>query len=110
MSYLDLDGMKWVKLKADLETGLKEGIVALKKGVVVVKKRTGELTEEGKRQYKLMALKSKLHNGFSDLGARVYSLAATKGRKNLEADAKVKDIMAQLKRYDAEIVFLERRS
>jgi hypothetical protein len=102
-----MNGMKWTKLKADLETGLEEGIVALKKGTIVVRKRTGDLTDEGKRQYKLMALKSKLHNGLSDLGARVYLLVAEKGRKNPAADAKVKDITAQLKRYEAEIALLE---
>jgi hypothetical protein len=109
MSYLDLDRIKWTKLKADLEAGLREGIIALHKGVIVVKKRTGELTEEGKRHYRLMVLKSKLHNGFSDLGARVYSLVAAKGRENPAADAKVKDITAQLKRCEAEIASLEKK-
>jgi hypothetical protein len=107
MSYQDINWLKWTNLKADLETGLEEGIVALKKGTIVVRKRPGDLTDEGKRQYKLMALKSKLHNGFSDLGARVYLLVATKGRKNPAADTKVKDITAQLKRYEAEIASLE---
>ena len=69
MSYQDR--MKWNELKADLGIGLREGIVALKKGVMVARKRTRELTDEGNRQYKLLALKAKMHNGFSDLGARV---------------------------------------
>jgi hypothetical protein len=31
--------MKWTKLKADLEIGLRESIVALKKGAMVARKR-----------------------------------------------------------------------
>jgi hypothetical protein len=106
MSYLDR--MIWAELKADLETGLREGTVSLKKGAMVARKRARELTDEGKRQYKLIALKTKMHNGFSDLGARVYSLVVAKGGKNPTADAKVKDITAQLKRYEAEISLLEK--
>ncbi len=41
-----LDRTKWVELKAELEAVRREGIVALKRGAMVVKKRAGELTEE----------------------------------------------------------------
>jgi hypothetical protein len=103
-----LNTMDWDKLKADVGKGLKEGLVAVKKGAMVVRKRTGELTEEGKRQYKLIALKIKAHNGIYDLGVRVYSLVAAKAGKDPARDAKVKDITAQLKRYEAEIALLEK--
>ena len=106
MSYLDR--MKWAELKADLEIGFREGIVALKKGAMVARKSASELTEEGMRQYKLIALKTKMHNGFSALGVRVYSLVTAKGMKNPATDTKVKDITAQLKRYEAEILLLEK--
>jgi hypothetical protein len=102
-----LDRTKWVELKAELEAGRREGIVALKRGAMVVKKRAGELTEEEKRQYKLLGLKIKMHNRISDLGARVYSLVATAGEINPAHDATVKDIIAQVKRYEAEIANLE---
>jgi hypothetical protein len=104
-----LDRIKWTDLRADLEAGLREGIVALKKSAMVAKKRADQLTEEGKRQYKLIGLKAKMHNGFSDLGARVYSLFTAKGLKNPAVDFKVKDITAQLKRYEAEILLLEKK-
>ena len=100
--------MNWTELKGDLETGFREGIVALKKGAMVARKRASDLTEEGMRQYKLIALKTKMHNGFSDLGARVYCLVTEKGLKNPAADTKVKDITVQLKRYEAEISLLEK--
>jgi hypothetical protein len=100
--------MNWTELKGDLQAGFRDGIVALKKGAMVARKRAGDLTEEGMRQYKLIALKTKMHNGFSDLGARVYSLVTGKGLKNPAADTKVKDITVQLKRYEAEISLLEK--
>ncbi len=81
--------------------------MALKKGAMVVRKRAGELTEEEDYQYKLFALKAKVHNSISDLGARVYTLVATQGGINPALDATVRDIIAQVKRYEAEISILE---
>jgi hypothetical protein len=104
----NLDRIKWAELRNDLETGLKEGIVALKQGALVARKRATALTEEGKRQYKLISLKTKMHNGFSSLGARVFMLVSAKSGKNPAQDAKVKDITAQLKKYEAEIALLEK--
>lgn len=104
------DTLEWGKLKADLEAGLKQGLVSVKEGIMVVKKRAVELTDEGERQHKLIALKTKMRNGFCDLGARVYSLVAGKGGENPAQDAKVKDIAAHLKRYEAEIGLLEKTS
>ncbi|HYA85580.1 MAG TPA: hypothetical protein VEI57_00740 [Nitrospirota bacterium] len=106
MSYLDR--MKWTALRTDLQTGFREGMVALKKGTMVARKRADEVTEEGLHRHKLIALKVKMHNLFSDLGVRVYSLIAAKGGKNPATDTTVKDITAQLKRYDAEISLLEK--
>ncbi len=71
--------------------------------------RVGELSEEGMRHYKLIALKTKMHNGLSDLGARVFSLVTAEGWENPSEDAKVKDITTQLKRYEAEIFLLEKK-
>jgi len=81
--------------------------VVFRKGAMVVRKRSGELTEEEMWQYKLFALKTKVHNSISDLGARVYSAVATQGGINPALDATVKDIIAHVKRYEAEIAVLE---
>ena len=102
-----LDKLKWTELKAALGKGLNEGVVTRRKGAMVVRKRAGELTEEENYQYKLFALKTKVHNSLSDLGARVYTLVATKGEINPALDATVKDIIAHVKRYEAEITVLE---
>jgi len=67
----------------------------VKRGAIVAQKKAGELTEEGKRQYKISALKTKVHGGISGLGARVYALTGSR-TKNPALDAKVKDLVAQI--------------
>lgn len=99
--------MDWNKLRSDVGKGLKQGVVAVKKGAMVVRKKAGELSEEGKRQYKILSLKTKAHQGIADLGARVYSLMGGKVN-NPALDPKVKDIVAQIKRQEAEIASLEK--
>jgi hypothetical protein len=107
MSYFDT--MDWEKVKKDLQRGVEKGMVAIKSGAIVAKQKAGELTEDGKRQYKIYALKTKVHKGFSELGARVYKLMGTRA-KNPALDAKVKDAVAQLKKIEAQIVILEKEA
>lgn len=107
MNYFET--MDWKKIKKDVEHGLEKGMVAVKKGALVVKKKTGELTDEGKRQYKIMTLKSKVHSQMTDLGARVYSLIGTRS-KNPALDATVKDIVAQVKKNEVLISALTKKS
>jgi len=104
MSYFE--GINWETIKNDLQKGLEKGMVAVKKGAIVAQKKVGELSDEGKRQYTLFALKTKVHQGFSDLGARVYALMGTRV-KNPSLDAKVRDIVSRLKKLEAQIGALE---
>ncbi|HXN07514.1 MAG TPA: hypothetical protein VN944_10690 [Nitrospiria bacterium] len=107
MSYFD--AIHWNKIKADLEKELKQGVLAFKKGAMVVKEKADQLSEEGLRQYKILSLKTKVYKGISDLGARVYSLMGSKG-KNPALDTKVKGIAAQIKKYKTEIASLDKAS
>ena len=102
------ESINWEGIKRDLQKGMEKGMVAVKKGAIVAQKRAGELTEEGKRQYKVFALKSKVHQGITDLGARVYALMSSKA-KNPALDEKVKDTVAQVKKLDAQIAELEKK-
>jgi hypothetical protein len=104
MSYFER--INWDTIKKDLQKGLEKGMVAVKKGAIVAQKKAGELSDEGKRQYKLFALKTKVHQGFSNLGARVYTLMGTR-TKNPSLDANVRDIVSQLKKLEAQIGALE---
>ncbi|MCK9418749.1 MAG: hypothetical protein M0R70_05135 [Nitrospirae bacterium] len=104
MSYFE--GMKWETIKKDLQIGIGKGMVALKKGAIVAQKKVGELSDEGKLQYKLFTLKTKVHQGFSDLGARVYVLMGAR-TKNPSLDAKARNIVSRLKKLEAQIKALE---
>ena len=105
MGYLDT--IKWDTIKRLAERP-DQGLVAVKKGALIARKKAGELTEEGKRQYKLFTLKTKVHKGISDLGARVYALMGSRA-KNPALDAKVKDIVGQVKRLESQIAGIEQR-
>jgi hypothetical protein len=96
------ESIDWKGIKKDLQQGMEKGMAAVKKGAIVAQKKAGELTEEGKRQYKIFALKTKVHEGISDLGARVYALMGSRA-KNPALDAKVKDLAAQIKKLNAQI-------
>lgn len=105
MSYFE--SIDWKGIKKDLQKGMEKGMAAMKKGAIVAQKKAGELTDEGKRQYKVISLKAKVHEGITDLGARVYALMGTRV-KNPALDAQVKAIVAQIKKLDAQIALVER--
>jgi hypothetical protein len=100
--------INWEAIKRDMGRCLKKGFVVYRRGTLIVKRKADAMNEEGKRQSQLIELKAKVHNRISDLGARVYSLLATK-RDNPALDTKVKDITAHIKRYQAEITRLEEK-
>ncbi len=95
----------WEKVKEDLQKGLEEGITFVKEGASVVKKKAEELTEEGKRRYRLYELKTRVQQEISELGGRVYELSG-KGR-NPMLDSKVKAIKTRIKKLEQEIIKLE---
>jgi hypothetical protein len=85
---------------------MEKGMAAMKKGAIVARKTAGDLTDEGKRQYKIFTLKTKVHENVTDLGARVYALMGSRV-KNPALDPQVKGIAAQIKKLDAQIADLE---
>jgi hypothetical protein len=97
------------KLLTEMAKGLRSGVITVKRGTIIVRRKTKDLSEEGKRQYRLIALKTKMHRELSALGGRVYSLVSANDKKNLSEDSIVKDITAQIKWYEAEIAVLERK-
>lgn len=80
--------MDLTKLRKDIEEGIKQGIVIVEKGVALVKVKAGELTEEGKKQYRMYELKTKLQKEVSVLGAKVCELSAAGAIKPVHADVK----------------------
>lgn len=107
---INWEAMDWKSIKKDIQKGWKDGVVAVKEGAIVAQKKAGELTDEGKRRYKVLELKTRVHKRVYDLGERVHVLLS--GRKkavNPAADASVKGIMTDISKMEAQIAILEGR-
>jgi hypothetical protein len=102
-----LESINWEMIKKDLQKGLEKGMAAMKRGAIVVQKKAEELTEEGKRQYKVLTLKARVHDAISDLGAKVYAVMSGPRAKNPALDAGVKDLMTRIQDLEAQIAILE---
>ena len=66
------------KIKKDVKKGIEEGIAVVKEGASVVSEKMGELTAEGKRQYKMFDLKAKIQSQMTVLGGRAYDVLDSK--------------------------------
>ncbi|MDD5452474.1 MAG: hypothetical protein PHT49_11320 [Desulfovibrionales bacterium] len=93
------------KIKKDLKKGIEEGIAVVKEGAVVVSQKVGELTAEGKRQYKMFDLKTKIQSYMTELGGRTYEVLNDK--KSPAADSKVKSAVARIKKLEEQLRRLE---
>lgn len=102
-----LESIKWEMIKKDLQEGLEKGIAVMKQGAIVVQKKAEELTEEGKRQYKVLTLKARIHEAITDLGAKVYVLMSSPKAKNPALNTGVKDVMVRIKDLEEQISILE---
>lgn len=105
-----LDSFNWDAIKKDLQQGLEKSMAAVKQGAVVVQKKAGELTEEGKRQYQVLRLKTRIHEALTDLGAKTYVLMSGAKAKNPALDEGVKAIMARIQDLEAQLGILEGKS
>ncbi len=95
----------WEKIKGDLQKGVEEGLILVREGASVVKKKAEELTEEGKKRYRLFELKTKVQKEIAELGGKVYDLSSKV--KNPMLNSRVKAIMTRIGKLRAEIVKLE---
>lgn len=105
-----LESFNWDAIKKDLQQGLEKSMLAVKQGAVVVQKKAGELTDEGKRQYSILRLKARIHEAITDLGAKTYVLMGGAKAKNPALDAGVKEIMARIKDLEGQLGILEGKS
>ena len=93
------------KIRRDVKKGIKEGIAVVKEGASVVSDKIGELTVEGKRQYKMFDLKMKIQSQMTALGGRAYDVLDSK--KSPAADSKVKAVFAKIKKLEEQLRKLE---
>jgi len=95
------------KIKNDLKKGIDGGIAALKEGANVVSVKMNELTDEGKRQYKIFNLNLKIQDLIKELGGMVY--AVLDNGKSVDGDKKIKATCAKIKKLEWQITRLEGR-
>ena len=93
------------KIKKDVKKGIEEGIAAVKQGANVVSEKMSELTAEGKRQYKIFDLKSKIQSQMTELGGRTYDVL--NGQQSPAADNKIKSAFVKIKKLEQQLRKLE---
>ena len=93
------------KIKKDVKKGFKEGIAAVVQGASVVSAKMSELTAEGKRQYKMLALQLKIQTQMTELGGRTYDVLNKK--QSPETDRKIKAVFVKIKKLEAQLHKLE---
>ena len=86
------------KIKKDVKKGIEEGIAAVKEGASIVSGKMGELTAEGKRQYKMFDLKAKIQSQMTELGGRTYDVLDSK--KSPATDSKIKAVFVKIKKLE----------
>ncbi|MGO8717287.1 MAG: hypothetical protein ACLPP9_01150 [Smithella sp.] len=93
------------KIKKDLKKGIEEGFSALKEGATIVSKKINEVKAEGKRQYKIFDMKSKIHDQMAELGGRVYTVHSD--NKSLDEDNKIKALSLKIKKLEWQLHKIE---
>jgi hypothetical protein len=86
------------KIKKDVKKGLEEGIAAVMQGANVVSLKMNELSEEGKRQYKMFNLHVQIKDQMNEMGGMAY--AALENGKSLDEDKKIKAIYKKIKKLE----------
>jgi len=86
------------KLKKDMKKGLEEGLTVLMKGANVVSLKMSELSEEGKRQYKMFNLHVKIRDELNRLGDLAYD--ALKNMRSLDEDKKIRAAYLKIKKLE----------
>jgi len=98
----------WEKIKKDLRTGFQSGMAVIREGAVAAREKAEELTEEGKRQYKLFELKTKVQKEITELGGKVYGLICAE--QDPVADKRVKASVSKIKKLENQLTKLEIKS
>jgi hypothetical protein len=93
------------KIKKDVTKGIEEGIAVVKEGASIVSGKMGELTAEGKRQYKMFDLKAKIQSQMTELGGRAYDVLDSK--KSPAMDSKIKTVFGKIKKLEEQLRKLE---
>jgi polyhydroxyalkanoate synthesis regulator phasin len=88
----------WGKVRGDIQKGYKDSLSFLKS-------KTGEITEESKKKYKIYEHKHKAHKQIAELGATVYEIVNSNG--SVDKNKKVKETVEKIKKLEEQIEKLE---
>lgn len=98
----------WDDVKKDFQRSLKEGVHLLKEKATVMKEKAEELTEEGKKRYKIFDIQMRIQKEMGELGGRIYDLSSKSGNPLL--DKKAKTLIARIKKLEAQVIKLKGRN
>ncbi len=93
------------KIKKDVKKGWAQGIAAVMQGANVVSVKMNELSEEGKKQYKMFGLHVKIKDQMNELGGIAYT--ALENGKSLDEDKKIKAAFNKIKKLEWQLRKLE---
>jgi hypothetical protein len=89
------------KLKNDMKKGIEEGLAAILKSANAVSVKMGELSDEGKRQYKMFNMHVKVRDELNALGDLAYD--ALKHMRSLDEDKKIRAAYLKIKKLEWQI-------
>ena len=96
----------WDNAKKDFQQSLKESVHLLKEKAIIIKEKADELTEEGKKRYKIFDIQMRIQKEVGELGGRIYDLSSKSGNPLL--DKKVKALIARIKKLESHIIKLKK--
>jgi len=95
----------WESLKKDLNKAWDEGMAAVKDGTRFAARKVDQLTQEGKKLYKVYDLKTEVHREMGELGGLVHSLQGEV--ENPYTDKRVTAILKKIDTLKGRIAKLE---
>jgi hypothetical protein len=93
------------KIRKDVKKGIEEGIAAVMQGASVVSVKMNELSDEGKRQYKMFNLHVKIKDATNEMGE--YAYAALNNMKSLDEDKKIKAAFTKIRKLEWQLSKLD---
>ena len=93
------------KIRKDVKKGWAEGIAAVMQGANVVSLKMNELSEEGKRQYRMFNLHVQIKDQINELGGLAYTVL--ENGKSLDENKKMKAVYKKIKKLEWQLGKLE---
>jgi hypothetical protein len=89
-----------------IQKDIKEGLIIVKEGSALVSQRIEELTDEGRRKYKVLTINMKLQDEFAKLGNKVYGLRKKTG--NPMMNKRIQAIISRIKILEEKLTALKK--